>query len=307
MAVGGQGSSHQSPRQGTEVGAAHLAGRGRQLSSARVASAVLATVIGVVGLHIQPTRLPSPPRGHRVGSPWSDSGDRHQPEGGTMDTSRRPDGPIDSRADRQLRQPQGLQLMKWILSWIQSRPLRWLPSPRAIIDTADASRSSGCTSAALRAGGSRDRRSRAAAPARLAAWCIRRAPPRGIQSRPIGGSVRCQTPSQVLPLPAQSRQYRRARTGRPVGPAAGGTDARQPATARHAPDPEASSPSMMSVSTGRSHRKDVVSEHGGEPVWHDFPEEAPRWLREEFSSDEDPDGHAHQGDPRGQTSTRPHR
>ena len=135
-------------------------------------------------------------------------------------------------------------------------------------------------SAALRAGGSRDRRSRAAAPARLAVWCIRRAPPRGIQSRPIGGSVRCQTPSQVLPLPSQSRQYRRARTGRPVGPVAGGTDARHPATARHAPDPEASSPSMMSVSTGRSHRKDVVSEHGGEPVWHDFPEEAPRWLRE---------------------------
>jgi hypothetical protein len=147
LAVGGQGSSHQSPRQGTEVGAAHLAGRGRQLSSARVACAVLATVIGVVGLHIQPTRLCSPPRGHRVGLPWSDSGDRHQPEGGTMDTSRRPDGPIDSRADQQLRQPQGLQLMKWILSWIQSRPLRWLPSPRAIIDTADASRSSGCTSA----------------------------------------------------------------------------------------------------------------------------------------------------------------
>jgi hypothetical protein len=146
LAVGGQGS-HQCPRQGTEVGAADLAGRGRQLSSARVACAVLATVIWRRGLHIQPTRLCSPPRGHRVGLPWSDSGDRHQPEGGTMDTSRRPDGPIDSRADRQLRQPQGLQLMKWILSWIQSRPLRWLPSPRAIIDTADASRSSECTSA----------------------------------------------------------------------------------------------------------------------------------------------------------------
>ena len=172
LAVGGQGSSHQSPRQGTEVGAAHLAGRGRQLSSARVACAVLATVLGVVGFHIQPTRFCGPPRGHRVGSPWSDSGDRHQPEGGTMDTSRRPDGPIDSRADRQLRQPQGLQLMKWILSWIQSRPLRWLPSPRAIIDTADASRSSGC--APLRA---------------LRGWRVQGSPIEGGGARPLGGLV----------------------------------------------------------------------------------------------------------------------
>jgi hypothetical protein len=143
----GQQPPKPAPGDGGRRRAPGWAGSAAQLSSARVACAVLATVIGVVGLHIQPTRLCSPPRGHRVGLPWSDSGDRHQPEGGTMDTSRRPDGPIDSRADRQLRQPQGLQLMKWILSWIQSRPLRWLPSPRAIIDTADASRSSGCTSA----------------------------------------------------------------------------------------------------------------------------------------------------------------
>lgn len=66
-------------------------------------------------------------------------------------------------------------------------------------------------------------------------------------------------------------------------------------------------PSMMSVSTGRSHRKDVVSEYGGEPVWHDFPEEAPRWLREGFPPTRILTGHAHQGGPRGQTSTRPHR
>ena len=88
-----------------------------------------------------------------------------------MDTSRRPDGPIDSRADRQLRQPQGLQLMKWILSWIQSRPLRWLPSPRAIIDTADASRSSGCTSAG--------------APG----WRVQGSPIEGGGARPLGGLV----------------------------------------------------------------------------------------------------------------------
>jgi len=40
----------------------------------------------------------------------------------------------------------------------------------------------------------------------------------------------------------------------------------------------------------KANRKDVVHEQGGEPVWQDFPEEAPRWRREEFSSDEDPDG-----------------
>jgi hypothetical protein len=40
----------------------------------------------------------------------------------------------------------------------------------------------------------------------------------------------------------------------------------------------------------KANRKDVVHEQDGEPVWHDFPEEAPSWLREEFSSNEDPDG-----------------
>jgi hypothetical protein len=306
LAVGGQGSSHQSPRQGTEVGGAHLAGRGRQLSSARVACAVLAAVIGVVGLHIQPTRLCSPPRGHRVGSPESDGGEKHQPEGGTMDTSRRPDGPIDSRADRQLRQPQGLQLMKWILSWIQSRPLRWLP--------ARAPSSTPLT-----------RRDHQDAPLRvLRGWRVEGSPVEGGGARPLGGlmlqagaaaghpeptdrgSVRCQTPSQVLPLPSQSRQYRRARTGRPVGPAAEGTDAWHPAT----PDTHRSGSLKsldVSVSTGRSHRKDVVSEHGGRPVWHDFPKR----RRDGYARSSPPTriltGHAHQGDPRGQTSTRPHR
>ena len=191
--------------------------------------------------------------------------------------------------------------MKWILSWIQSRPLRWLPSPRAIIDTANASRSSGCTSAgAPGLAGPRDRRSRVAAPTRLAAWCIRRAPPRGIRSRPIGGSVRCQTPSQVLPLPSQSRQYRRARTGRPVGPAAGGTDARHPATARYAPDPEASSPSMCPYQLGESHRKGTssvstaVSRYGTT---------SQKRRRDGYARSSPPTriltGHAHQGDPRG--------
>jgi hypothetical protein len=33
-----------------------------------------------------------------------------------MDTSRRPDRPIDSRPDRQLRHLQGLQLMTWLLT-----------------------------------------------------------------------------------------------------------------------------------------------------------------------------------------------
>ncbi len=60
-----------------------------------------------------------------------------------MDTSRRPDGPIDSRPDRQLGQLLGLQLMTWLLSWIQSWPLSW-SRPSAIIDSADVMRSPGC-------------------------------------------------------------------------------------------------------------------------------------------------------------------
>jgi hypothetical protein len=39
----------------------------------------------------------------------------------------------------------------------------------------------------------------------------------------------------------------------------------------------------------KANRKDIVHGQGGEPVWQDSPD-APRWLREEFSADEDPDG-----------------
>lgn len=38
----------------------------------------------------------------------------------------------------------------------------------------------------------------------------------------------------------------------------------------------------------KANHKDVVHEQGGEPVWHDFPEEAPSWVRDEFD-DDDPD------------------
>jgi hypothetical protein len=37
----------------------------------------------------------------------------------------------------------------------------------------------------------------------------------------------------------------------------------------------------------KANRKDVVHEQGAEPMWHDFPEEAPTWIREEFSSKKD--------------------
>jgi hypothetical protein len=37
----------------------------------------------------------------------------------------------------------------------------------------------------------------------------------------------------------------------------------------------------------KANRRDVVHEQGAEPVWHDFPEEAPAWVREEFSSTKD--------------------
>ena len=43
------------------------------------------------------------------------------PAGGTMDTSRGPDGPIDSHADRQLRLLQGLHIMMWRQIWRQMR------------------------------------------------------------------------------------------------------------------------------------------------------------------------------------------
>ena len=35
----------------------------------------------------------------------------------------------------------------------------------------------------------------------------------------------------------------------------------------------------------KANRKDVVHEQGGEPVWHDFPEDAPSWVREKFGDD----------------------
>jgi hypothetical protein len=43
------------------------------------------------------------------------------PAGGTMDTSRGPDGPIDSRTERQLRLLQGLHIMMWRQIWRQMR------------------------------------------------------------------------------------------------------------------------------------------------------------------------------------------
>jgi hypothetical protein len=54
---------------------------------------------------------------------------QHQPDSGTMDTSRGPDGAIDSHADRQLRPTQGLHIMMWRQTWRQRwRPTR-TPSP----------------------------------------------------------------------------------------------------------------------------------------------------------------------------------
>jgi len=48
------------------------------------------------------------------------------PEGGTMDTSRGHDGPIDSRDDRQLRSVLGRHIMIWRQTWRQM----WRPSKR---------------------------------------------------------------------------------------------------------------------------------------------------------------------------------
>lgn len=68
--------------------------------------------------------------GTRRSSPERGSEEEPQPTGGTMDTSRRPDGPIDSRADRQLRPTQGRHIMTWRQTWRQRwRPTR-PPSPR---------------------------------------------------------------------------------------------------------------------------------------------------------------------------------
>ena len=46
--------------------------------------------------------------------------DEPGPEGGRMDTSRGSDGPIDSRADRQLRPSQGRHIMMWRQTWRQN-------------------------------------------------------------------------------------------------------------------------------------------------------------------------------------------
>ena len=35
----------------------------------------------------------------------------------------------------------------------------------------------------------------------------------------------------------------------------------------------------------KANRKEIVHEQGGEPVWHDFPDQAPSWVREEFGDD----------------------
>ena len=118
VAVGGQGGGDQGPRQGAEVGGPHLAGRGRPCGRAWVACALLASV---VGLHIQPTRFCRSPRGQGGRIATSGSVREPQPEGGTMDTSRGSDGPIDSRADRQLRPTQGRHIMIW--------RQRWQPTP----------------------------------------------------------------------------------------------------------------------------------------------------------------------------------
>ena len=185
-----------------------------------------------------------------------------------MDTSRGPDGPIDSPPDRQLRPSQGRHIMMWRQTrrqtWRQGwrptrppspthhhardcegtwatavdepcldcrrpltvRPFQERPDERwATTLSAVSSLPSGCrsgrsarSSAVLSPGmqaavaqwlGSqgRIRWPRVpgapvveAAPARLAAWSIRRAPLLGIGTEPIGGSRRRRTPSHVLPL-----------------------------------------------------------------------------------------------------------
>lgn len=87
-----------------------------------------------------------------------------------MDTSRRPDRPIDSRPDRQLRHLQGLQLMTWLLSWIPSWSPARAPSPPSLTFAIARMQSWGAPDQGV--GG----RSRMAAPACLAAWSTRRAP-----------------------------------------------------------------------------------------------------------------------------------
>jgi hypothetical protein len=77
----------------------------------------------------------NPDSGHREGTasqPHPAPATRRvlrQPDSGTMDTSRGHDGPIDSRADRQLRAIEGCHIMTWRQLWRQRwRPMR-MPSP----------------------------------------------------------------------------------------------------------------------------------------------------------------------------------
>jgi hypothetical protein len=46
-----------------------------------------------------------------------------------------------------------------------------------------------------------------------------------------------------------------------------------------------------------ANRKDVVHEQGAEPVWHDFPEEAPAWVRRGSPPRRISSGDAGQGGP----------
>jgi hypothetical protein len=171
-----------------------------------------------------------------------------------MDTSRRPAGPIDSRADRQLRQPQGLQLMKWILSWTQSRPLRWLPSPPAIIDTADpmaiARMHPGAPGLAGRGIAGRGRR-------RLPAWRLGAS---GGRRRGASGADRSGARCGVR-HPARSYLCLRKAVNTVVPAQAVQSDQQleeqtpgtRPRPDTH-PDPEASSPSMCPYRLGESSR-----------------------------------------------------
>jgi hypothetical protein len=128
VAMDSQGSSDQGPRQRAEVGGPHLAGRCRPCGRAWVACALLASVVVVVGLHIQPTRFCRSPRGQGGRIATSGSVREPQPAGGTMDTSRGSDGPIDSRADRQLRPTQGRHIMMWRQTWRQTWRQGWRPA-----------------------------------------------------------------------------------------------------------------------------------------------------------------------------------
>jgi hypothetical protein len=93
--------------------------------------------VGVAGFHIQPTRISSSPRGHGGGFARAQERLMGLARGGTMDTSRRPDGPIDSRIDRQVRPLQSLQLMTWMLSWILKSAAELDTSPSASIGSDD--------------------------------------------------------------------------------------------------------------------------------------------------------------------------